>query len=47
VHDLWHTSWTSFFITVTLQEDGKIVAPKYMKRYHIRKAEVPPLVQKL
>ena len=34
-------------MTVTLQEDGKIVAPKYMKHYHIRKTEVPPLVRKL
>lgn len=47
MQDLWHTKWTSFFITVILQEDGKIVAPKYMKHYHIRKAKVPPLVQKL
>jgi hypothetical protein len=47
VHDLWHIRWTSFFITVTLQEDGKIVAPKYMEHYHIRKAEVPPVGWKL
>jgi len=47
VHDLWHIRWTSFLIAVTLQKDRKIVAPKYMKHYHIRKAEVRPLVQKL